>query len=456
MYQQRHFFSKVTVLSAAICGLTACGGSDKKPENLSELRVLHASVDAPKVKVTANGKFVEGGAALDYASATSVQKVSPGKTDLVVKAQLPGNQEADVLTAKGVDLAADKEYEVFAVGSVAANKLEAVLLSRPETFDTSKVRVSVAHLAPDAPTVDIHVSAPDAPLSASTRIGTASYKQSLDPLTVAPGDYRIRITLSGGLTAVYDSGKLTLAAADDWVIGAIPNVTTEDGAAKKSPVRLLLANDKTQINLPSTTDGADLRVVHNSADAPAVDIVVNNDFDKPLVKNLAFPNFTGYVTVPAASYNVKVAAAGTKTTVINADLNLESGKNYSVIALDKLAMIAPIVVPDSPRKVATEASLRVIHGSSLAGTVDIYLTAKGGSIASVSPAISNFEFKKFTPYIGVAPGTYDITVTPAGKKDIALGPLSVSLEKASIYTVLARDEVGLGSANVTLMDNFNP
>ncbi|RYZ84525.1 MAG: hypothetical protein EOO68_31480 [Moraxellaceae bacterium] len=58
--------------------------------------------------------------------------------------------------------------------------------------------------------------------------------------------------------------------------------------------------------------------------------------------------------------------------------------------------------------------------------------------------------------VDLPPGTPAISLTLPGTKTIALGPLDVSLEAGGIYTVLARDEVGLGGANVTLLDDFNP
>ena len=47
---------------------------------------------------------------------------------------------------------------------------------------------------------------------------------------------------------------------------------------------LYLLNDQAQLFVPSAKDGASLRVVHNSADAPAVDIVANNQFASPWLK----------------------------------------------------------------------------------------------------------------------------------------------------------------------------
>ena len=45
-----------------------------------------------------------------------------------------------------------------------------------------------------------------------------------------------------------------------------------------------------------------------------------------------------------------------------------------------------------------------------------------------------------TGFLGVAGGTYDITVTVSGSRTPAIGPLTdVVLEDGGIYTIIARD-----------------
>jgi hypothetical protein len=88
--------------------------------------------------------------------------------------------------------------------------------------------------------------------------------------------------------------------------------------------------------------------------------------------------------------------------------------------------------------------------------VDVYVTAPGAALNGIDPAIKNFTFKADSGYIGLTPGKYAISLTAPGTKTIALGPLAVELDAGGIYTVLARDEIGLVGANVTLLDDFNP
>ncbi|PJF33272.1 MAG: cell wall anchor protein, partial [Phototrophicales bacterium] len=100
-------------------------------------------------------------------------------------------------------------------------------------------------------------------------------------------------------------------------------------------------------------------VVHASPDAPGVDLLVDNAIAG---SNLVFPNNTGYLTVEAGTRNVKVNVSGTSTTVIEADLNLEADKNYTVFAVDAVTNISALVLSDDLTPPASgNAHVRFVH-----------------------------------------------------------------------------------------------
>src|SRR5687768_7879140 len=68
-----------------------------------------------------------------------------------------------------------------------------------------------------------------------------------------------------------------------------------------------------------------VRVMHASPDTPPVDIFVDG---QKAVTGLAFPDDTGYVSLPAGSHNVKVFASpsdGSGTPALEADLSVAAG-----------------------------------------------------------------------------------------------------------------------------------
>ena len=82
-----------------------------------------------------------------------------------------------------------------------------------------------------------------------------------------------------------------------------------------------------------------MRVVHFSADAPAVDVATAGaDPADAVVKNLEYPNATGYVALPAGSYDLEVRLAGTTTVALDLpDVAVEACNAYSVFAIGSAA-----------------------------------------------------------------------------------------------------------------------
>ena len=174
---------------------------------------------------------------------------------------------------------------------------------------------------------------------------------------------------------------------------------------------------------------ADVLVVHASPDAPGVDLLVD---DEVAGTNLTYPNNTGYLEVSSGTRNIKVNVTGTSTTVIEANLELENEKNYSVFAVDAVANISPLVFEDNLATPASgKAHVRFIHLSPDAPAVDITLT--DGTVV-----FSNIAFKgsvDFTPLDGA---TYDLQVRVAGTSTVALSLPGIALAPGKIYTVFAK------------------
>ena len=397
------------------------------------VRVFHASPNAPKVNLWVND--VKTKSELDYEQSTGNLTLPEGSYKIAVEGIIPAGNQV-VIGPVNLALAGNTDYDVIAVNTV--DKIEPLVLSDTgKLSDSSKVRVRVAHLAAAAPEVKVFVTAPDADLTGATPLGSFSFKGSLGPVEVAAGTYRIRVALPNN-TVVFDSGSVSLAAGKDLLIGAIPNVG--NGA---SPIRLaVLDGDNTAI-IADESAGADLRVVHDSANAPAVDVIVNNA-TSAAISSLAFPNFTDYVNLPAATYNFKVTAAGTLTpAVINADVPLANGAQYTLLALGAVENIEPLLLKDDNRMVATEAKVRLIHGSTLAGNVDIYVLPSGTSTANQNPSFANIPFKASTDYVSLAAGKHDVIITPAGQAGTTAIKATLDVAAGSVYTAVARDGVNL-------------
>jgi hypothetical protein len=212
-----------------------------------------------------------------------------------------------------------------------------------------------------------------------------------------------------------------------------------------SPVTLVAAGPDGAGEVVDVDTGASVRVVHNSADTPAVDVLVNGSV---VLDAVAFPTASSYsdIEAPAGTYNVVVAAdADNSIAPIDVDLTLEATRSYTAIAIGSFAenTIEAILTEDDRRNIATAAVVEIIHGSYLVAAeipVDIYLT-EDGVIADAEPAISGLAYKESTGQLALTPDDYWITVTAAGDKSVVAfdSGANVSLEGGVNYTVIARD-----------------
>lgn len=188
---------------------------------------------------------------------------------------------------------------------------------------------------------------------------------------------------------------------------------------------------------------ARLRAIHASPDAPNVDIYVDG---ARVAANVAYRATTNYLEVPAGTRNVQVRAAGTNTTVIDANVPLTAGTDYTVLAAGRVATIAPLVLTDTnTAPVAGNVRVRLVHGAPTAGTVDIYVTAPNADIATIAPTLAGVPFRGFSPYLSVAAGSYRVRVTPAGTKTVAIDSGTLTLTTGQIRTGVALESTGGGA-----------
>lgn len=221
------------------------------------------------------------------------------------------------------------------------------LLIVPAAFaqsDTAKVRV--IHASPDAPAVDVFVNGN----AVLTNVGFFAASPYLD---LPAGTYRVQVAPTG-------------AGAGSAVIDA--NVTIEAGRAYTIAAVGPVASIQPQVivdNLSAPAAGqAKVRVYHFSPDAPAVDVKLANG--TTLISNLAFPNASDYLEVPAGTYDLQVTPAGGSAVVINLPgTTVDAGQIYSVFATNFVANITPQLAVTAPVTTAAPAALPTTGGDTL-------------------------------------------------------------------------------------------
>jgi len=195
------------------------------------------------------------------------------------------------------------------------------------------------------------------------------------------------------------------------------------------------AKDISVIDIPITftvppAPKAEVRVIHTSYDAPAVDVSLDGSL---AISNLSYGLSSGYAEVDAGTRNVTVTPTGEVTpVVIDVDLTLEEDKDYTVFATNELSMINAIFDEDLRTPDPSQAKLRFVHASPDAPAVDIKLNDGNGALV-----FGNAAFEDITAYTSVAAGSYTFAVTATGSTDEVVIFEPVAVTAGTVYTVVA-------------------
>lgn len=387
----------------------------------TQVRVIHASYDAPAVDVAVDGNVAISD--LSFIESSGYAEIDAGTRNVKVT---PAGASTPVVIDADLTLEEDKSYTVFAVDQLAS--IDAVVTEDDRSTNNSKAKVRFAHLSPDAPAVDIRLNSGDGPAVFSN----SAFKDVSAYIEVDGGTYTFAVTPAGSNAEVVVFAPVTVQNGTNYTV--IANGTLNAADNYDFAARVFVDNDPGDAFVDMTF-GARAMVIHASPDAPGVDLLLD---DAVAGTNLEFADNTGYLDIPAGMRNVKVNVSGTSTTAIEADLDFVPNAYYSIFAVNEVASIEPLVyeddlsIPD-----AGNAHVRFIHLSPDAPAVDI--TTTDGSIV-----FGDIEFKENTEFTPLPANSYDLQVRLAGTDTIVLSLPGIELVDGNIYTVFAKGFAGEG------------
>ena len=305
--------------------------------------------------------------------------------------------------------------------------------------------VRFLHAAPGAPAVDIYVNGS----KAVTHLGRGTITRYLD---LDAGMYRYAIRAAGAPkrpNTIVLSGRLRVGA-DKVVTVAV----TDRVAGSQLKVRVIRDPAERPFG------AAHVRVVHLSADTPAVDVVVKGA--GKVVSKLRFPNASPDLTLPAGTYTFYVRPAGTRINAITLrNVTVAAGNNYSAWAIGALTprrgefALRGALTEDRLPSRFDRTQLRVLHASPGAPNVDVYVNG--------AKAIPNLPFGSAAPddgtYLKLPSGTAAVTVRAAGADPTSMPVFSADLTLPPQATVTAAARGQLSNSTFTVspyVDDVSP
>ena len=204
------YLSMFLILVLGITVFTGCSDDEEivtPPVAKSKVLVTHASPDAPGVDLLVDNAVA--GTNLTFPNSTGYLEVNSGTRN--VKVNVTGTSTTALQA--NLNLAADKNYSVFAVNNVAS--IEAVVLEDNLTAPASgKAHVRFIHLSPNAPAVDITLT------DGTVVFGDYIFKEAsaFTPLNAAT--YNLQVRLAGTSTVVLELPNIALTAGKIYTVFA--------------------------------------------------------------------------------------------------------------------------------------------------------------------------------------------------------------------------------------------
>jgi hypothetical protein len=255
-------------------------------------------------------------------------------------------------------------------------------------------------------------------------ISDFQYTDFTDYVTLdGAGDIDVAV-LVGGSPVIEE----TLTVADDtqYTVVAV-------GEGTNQPLGLtVLADD----NTPPAAGNAHLRIVHAApfgvdAATTAVDICTQDGSLVGGLANVPFLAESGYLPLPAGSYDLRVAAHDPGTPCAGATIidplpvTLEDGSIITVFAIGDANNQPPGLLALPVGLLAT-ANVRVIHLAPFAmDPADTAVTVEVDGM----PVVEDFQFTDFTDYLSLPyAGDYEVTVLTGGA-EVLSGTLTIEAGK---------------------------
>lgn len=384
------------------------------------LRAVHAVPDiaGSPVDVYVNGASV---ATFDFFDTTDYLAL-PGGDDYTVQVVPTGGDPdseaviSDTLTADTFTTGA--EYSLVARGTAAdtdAADLGATLLTDDNTApDAGQARIRAAHFSPDAPAVDVYANG-------TLAIEDLSYLDASTYLSVPAGPVTFGIAPADGApiytaTVTLEAGKVYTA----WANGLLGGAGAQAFAVTPTVDRDYIAN---------------VRVLHASPDAPAVDVLVSGEV---VLSDVAFGDISQYLPLTEGTYTVSVRAAGDSEDVFSTSLFVEGGVSYTIAAIGLLSPPAAVaqdtsftllpIVDSRERPSEGQAGVRFVHLSPDAPTVDVRV---GETVL-----FDDVEYPTVTDYIEVESGVITVDVTSGDGSETFL-TVEVVLPSSTVSTIYA-------------------
>jgi hypothetical protein len=191
---------------------------------------------------------------------------------------------------------------------------------------------------------------------------------------------------------------------------------------------------------------AQLRGLNAVVDAEPLDVLVDDGVKASAV---ALNATSAYTEISSGTRDVKVRSSTTQTVLSDKSTAFAEGTNNTLLMYGRRAALQTLVLADDTTAISTgNFRVRVVNLAPDTG-VDLYLAT--GDISSLPTTIASAGYGVITGSADVAPGTWQVTITAAGTRDVLLQSTAQSFTAGNHYTVAVVPSPGGKLVNAILL-----
>jgi hypothetical protein len=440
-------FDLQTLLALLAAGLLFGGCAEsQRPEATGKgsIRAVHALPTAPDINFLIEERSL---GTLSYKGSTNAQPFDDLTYNFNFDARVPGDNAVSRVASRTLDVVAGTDYVFALTGTLTDPAI--VLWESPErawSGSETVLEASAGHLAPSVAELDVYLAPPGTAPAAGQARGSLAFGDKLPPFEFENGDYVLILTAAGDPSNVlFISPTQDLAERTSLLFtiqDADPSITSGISVQR-------VTRDGASIQLGDAGVRPTRRFIHAALGTGNLDVVVDDDFAAPVVSDLAYGAVSADVPVPVATSNYSLTQAGNPGAVLHEEENavVTNTRSTTYIAGEP-GDLELVSFTDNRRALAGLAKVRLTLVSTSFEEADLYLLEAGSDIADVPPSFVSINSRLSTGYLQLVPDSYELTVTVAGEKTVAAGPLALDLTDGSITDLAIIDTPDPAALNI--------
>ena len=398
--------------AVAVLGLAGChsGGHN---QNSTDLRVLNAVADAEPLDVLVNDDVKASAVPLNGTS--GFVNFSAGSQDTKVRS----STSQAVLLEQTLGYASGVRNTLVLYGKRSA--MATLLLPEDPTSpsSSSKVRVRVLNLSPDAGPVDVYLTTGDISTGGAA-VSSASIGAVTNAAEVNGGSYKIIVTAAGTQDILFQSTtNYAFTGGNDTTVlimpalgGRLVNVDVlEQGASGTST---FLSNSQARMKaVNGIVDGA----VNFKVDGATV------------LSSVPFTGNSSYIGVASGTHTLAIDAANAPgTSIASISASLTGARDYTVLSYGRISSPSLVALLDDNSLPAPNfVRIRFVNALSDGSSADVLL--------NFASQASNIAPGKASSYYTVAAATnYTISFTTVGGVTVLASLSGLEFVSQQVYT----------------------